>query len=174
MGSGFIPYRGAIGEIDGYLDRRKYIPDKEDVVGQVLRNIPVARRSISSGADFNLFGEPIVTPANLFKNWVNITEMPEEWRIAAALAQKGTWLTEASLGSKEIVDQTTGDKRPMDLAEKQAYAQARGEHIRTLLLENKADLLAMDKEQLANWWEKNALRANKTGQQAALEVASQK
>lgn len=174
MGSGFIPFKGAISEIDGYLDRKKYLPDKDDVIGQLLRNIPVARRTVKSGADYNLFGEPISVPANLLKNWVNITEAPEEWGIAAALAQKGTWLSEASLGNRSIVDAKTGEKRPMDLAEKQAFAQARGQYIKTLLLENKEELLAKDKEELAKWWEEEAKKANKQGEMAAEEVAFQK
>lgn len=173
FGSGFIPYRGALGEFDQYSDRRKYMPDKEDVVGAALRNVPFARRAIESGADIDVFGEPIRTPANLLKNWVDITKQPEEWRTLASMAQKGYWLTEASLGTREIVDPNSGEKREMTATEKVAYAQARGRYIKVLVLEDREALLGMNAEELADYWRSKVSNANKQAMRAAREVASE-
>lgn len=173
FGSGFIPYRGALGEFDQYSDRRKYMPDKEDVVGAALRNVPFARRAIESGADIDVFGEPIRTPANLLKNWVDITKQPEEWRTLAAMAQKGYWLTEASLGTREIVDPNSGENREMTAKEKVAYAQARGRYIKVLVLEDREALLGMNAEELADYWRSKVSNANKQAMRAAREVASE-
>jgi len=173
FGSGFIPYRGALGEFDQYSDRRKYMPDKEDVVGAALRNVPFARRAIESGADIDVFGEPIRTPANLLKNWVDITKQPEEWRTLAAMAQKGYWLTEASLGTREIVDPNSGENREMTAKEKVAYAQARGRYIKVLVLEDREALLGMNAKELADYWRSKVSNANKQAMRAAREVASE-
>lgn len=172
FGSGFIPFRGALGEFDQYTDLRKYQPDKEDVIGAALRNVPFARRAIKSGADIDIFGEPIRTPPNLLKNWVDITEQPEEWKTLAAMAQKGYWLTERSFGAAQLVDPESGEKRDMTAKEKIAYAKARGQFLKGIVVENREALLEMDAEQLATYWKSRVNAANERGMAAARRAAA--
>lgn len=171
FGSGFVPFRGALSEFDAYTDRKKYIPDKEDVTGALLRNLPFARRAIGEGPDLNLFGEPIKTPPNLLKNWVDISEAPPEWKTLARMAEKGYWLSEPELGGKDFVDPITGEKREMTLHEKRAYAQARGAVIREAIIANAREYEAMNAEELADAWKKPLERARRAGKWAANEAA---
>lgn len=126
--------------VDQLFDPAMY--EAHDVQGQILQQIPVARREGSPAV--NAFGEPITRgPMERFTS----PDKPSE--LVKVLAQKGAWVPVPSLDSLVVGDRSKGDDhyRPMRPDEYFFLIQESGQRIRDRLELNLDRIIDMEDDQ---------------------------